>query len=161
MIFDGILNRTPIPAVRLNPALPPEFERALEKAMEKDRGMRYQSAAELRADLKRIQRALESGRTAPAHVPAQARPSSKRVLLAGGVVLALLITVGGIAWYQKHGSPHTVAVAAKPSVAVLPLHNLSAEPDSSYFSEGMTDEILPSSRRFKPSTWLRILRSLQ
>ena len=143
VIFDGILNRTPIPALRLNRALPAEFERVLEKALEKDRGMRYQSAAEQRADLKRIQRASESGRTAPAYVPPQARPSSKRVLLAGGALLALLIAVGGIAWnqYQKHGSPQTVAIAAKPSVAVLPLQNLSAEPDSSYFSEGMTEEI--------------------
>jgi eukaryotic-like serine/threonine-protein kinase len=143
VIFDGILNRTPVPALRLNPALPAEFERVVEKALEKDRGMRYQSAAELRADLKRIQRASESAHTTPAGVPPPVRPSSRRNLLVGGAVLALLITAGGIAWYQyqKHGASQTLAVAAKPSVAVLPLQNLSAEPDSSYFSEGMTEEI--------------------
>jgi serine/threonine protein kinase len=63
VIFDGIMNRAPVPALRLNPALPAEFERVLEKSMEKDRGLRYQSAAELRADLKRIQRGTDSGRT--------------------------------------------------------------------------------------------------
>jgi eukaryotic-like serine/threonine-protein kinase len=142
VIFDGIMNRTPVPARRLNPALPAEFERVLDKALEKDRGMRYQSAAELRADLKRIQRASESGRTAPASAVTLARPSSRRgLLLAGGAVLALLIAAGGIAWYQKHPVRRSAAVAAKPSVAVFPLQNLSAEPDSSYFSEGMTEEI--------------------
>ncbi len=61
VIFDGIMNRAPAPAVRLNPSLAAEFERVLDKALEKDPGLRYQSAAELRADLKRIQRNTESG----------------------------------------------------------------------------------------------------
>ena len=76
VIFDGIMNRSPAPALRLNPSLPAEFERVIEKAIEKDRGMRYQSAAELRADLKRIQRASESGRTAALDTQTQARPSA-------------------------------------------------------------------------------------
>ena len=139
VIFDGIMNRAPVPALRLNRALPAEFERVIEKALEKDRGMRYQSAAELRADLKRLQRASESARTIPMALPAEERARSKRGgLLAGAGVLVLLIAIGGIAWYQKH-SPG--AAAAKPSVAVLPLQNLSAESDSAYFSDGMTDEI--------------------
>jgi adenylate cyclase len=59
----------------------------------------------------------------------------------GATLLALLIAIGGIAWYVKHSPTHSEAVVTKPSVAVLPLQNLSAEPDSAYFSEGMTDEI--------------------
>jgi len=141
VIFDGIMNRAAAPALRLNPALPAEFERVLEKSLEKDRGLRYQSAAELRADLKRIQRASESGRTA-VDTRTQPRPRPKRgILFAGAAMLALLVAIGAIAWYEKLSSTHSATVAAKPSVGVLSLQNLSAEPDSAYFSDGMTDEI--------------------
>jgi eukaryotic-like serine/threonine-protein kinase len=142
VIFDGIMNRAPTPALRLNPALPAEFDRVLEKSLEKDRELRYQSAAELRADLKRIQRALDSARAAAVDTQSQVRPRSpSRIVFAGAAVLALLVAIGAIAWYEKHSPAHSEAVAAKPSVGVLPLQNLSAEPDSAYFSEGMTDEI--------------------
>jgi serine/threonine protein kinase/tetratricopeptide (TPR) repeat protein len=152
VIFDGIMNRAAIPAVRLNPALPAEFEHVLEKSLEKDRALRYQSAAELRADLKRVQRGSESSRT---NVTASAAGSSagrggarsKRgiVFATVGLVVLLAAIAAGIAWYEKHSRAQSssggAAVAAKPSVAVLPLQNLSAEPDSTYFSDGMTDEI--------------------
>ena len=142
VIFDGIMNRAPISALRLNPALPVAFEHVLEKSLEKDRSMRYQSAAELRTDLKRIQRSSDSGRTSSADTQTQAGPGSKRgILLAGLALLTLLIAIGGIVWYEKHFPAQTEVVAVKPSVAVLPLQNLSAEPDSTYFSDGMTDEI--------------------
>ena len=142
VIFDGIMNRAPASALRLNPALPAEFERVLEKSMEKDRDLRYQSAAEMRADLKRIQRASDSGRTPSVQTQTPVRPRSKRGLVfASLALLALLSAIGGIARYVKHSPSQPAAVAGKPSVAVLPLQNLSAEPDSAYFSDGMTDEI--------------------
>jgi eukaryotic-like serine/threonine-protein kinase len=61
-IFDGILNRTPIPLLRLNPEIPAELDRIINKSLEKDPGLRYQHAADLRSDLQRLKRDTESGR---------------------------------------------------------------------------------------------------
>ncbi len=144
VIFDGIMNRQPSSTLRLNPALPAGFDHVLEKSLEKDRDLRYQSAAELRADLKRIQRASDSGRTssASADTQTQARPRSRsRIVLVATAALILLVAIAGTVWVEKHPPAQSGAVADKPSVAVLPLQNLSAEPDSAYFSDGMTDEI--------------------
>src|SRR5438876_1156898 len=64
VIFDAILNRAPTPPVRLNPELPPRLEQIIDKALEKDRRLRYQAASDLRADLERLKRDTDSGRSA-------------------------------------------------------------------------------------------------
>src|SRR5208283_4878028 len=64
VIFEAILNRTPVTPVRLNSRLPVELERIISKALEKDRNLRYQGAGEIRADLQRLKRDTESGKSA-------------------------------------------------------------------------------------------------
>ena len=72
-VFDGILNRAPIAPVRLNPEIPAEFERIINKAIEKDAALRYQHAADLRADLQRLKRDSDSGRRVPTATESAAR----------------------------------------------------------------------------------------
>jgi len=73
-VFDAILNRAPIAPVRLNPALPAKLEEIINKALEKDRKLRYQSAAEMSVDLRRLQREIESARAG--NVPAYSSQDS-------------------------------------------------------------------------------------
>src|SRR5947207_8238391 len=70
VVFDAILNRNPIPAARLNPAIPLDLDRSIDKALEKERRFRYQHASEIRTDLERLRRDLSSARSIP-----EARPS--------------------------------------------------------------------------------------
>jgi eukaryotic-like serine/threonine-protein kinase len=75
-IFDAILNRTPVAPVRLNPEIPAELEHIISKALEKDKKLRYQHAADIRTDLQRLKRDTESGRTAVATVDEPVSSSS-------------------------------------------------------------------------------------
>ncbi len=79
VIFDAILHKAPVSPVRLNPQLSPEFERLLNKALEKDRDLRYQHASEMRTDLKRLLRDTDSGRIATASDAVILSPGETRV----------------------------------------------------------------------------------
>ena len=108
VIFKAILDGTPTPAVRLNPDLPAELERIINKALEKDRDVRCQSAAEIRADLKRLKRDTDSGKaprsslataatTTKSAAPAQRFWSGWAVLFAAVVIVAGVL-VGWLRW---------------------------------------------------------------
>src|SRR5271163_1064884 len=106
VIFDAILNRPPVAPLRLNSALPVALEQVISKALERDRKLRYQSAADLGADLRRVKRETESTRTVLPQGAAESPPHSRRWgVYLGGVVLLALLAIGGVLWYQKHPAP--------------------------------------------------------
>ena len=81
VIFEAILNRAPVPPVRLNPEVPAKLEEIINKALEKDRELRYQNASDIRADLKRLKRDTDSGRSA---VAVEAAPTTAPGATASG-----------------------------------------------------------------------------
>jgi serine/threonine protein kinase/tetratricopeptide (TPR) repeat protein len=132
-IFDGILHRAPVAPVRFNDEIPEELERIINKALEKDRDLRYQHASDLRADLKRLKREtsgrsvfqpaaepdgheastpskrVSSGRRKPASAAAVATaeagtPRSSKSLIVSAVILAILLFVGGAYYWRSRAS---------------------------------------------------------
>jgi tetratricopeptide (TPR) repeat protein len=102
IIHDAILNRTPVPAARLNAALPPKLEEIISKALEKDRQLRYQSAAEMRADLQRLKRDIESGRSLAASPAAAPANRFSRWMVLAPILLA---AVGGAYFLLRQRAP--------------------------------------------------------
>jgi len=76
VVFEAIMNRPPVPPVRLNPELPPRLEEMISKALEKDRNLRYQVAAEMRSDLKRLKREMDSDQSSHSRFAAAGTPIS-------------------------------------------------------------------------------------
>ena len=146
VIFHEILDRDPIPAIRLNPDLPPKIEDIVNKALEKDLVLRYQSAAEMRADLQRLNRDFAIGKGARASPPATEGPASRTVWLRSRS--ALLVLAGTflmmLALFATHVGGWRDRLLGTPSIhsiAVLPLENLSREREQEYFADGMTDQL--------------------
>jgi eukaryotic-like serine/threonine-protein kinase len=102
-VFDGILNRTPVTPLRLNPALPPKLDDIIGKSLEKDRELRYQSATELVSDLKRLRRDTESGRE-PAHTSGSVQVSSAEVPAARSEHASGSSVLGAAARQHKTGT---------------------------------------------------------
>jgi serine/threonine protein kinase/tetratricopeptide (TPR) repeat protein len=149
-IFKSILDAAPAPAVRLNPDVPADLERIINKALEKDRNLRYQSAADVRSDLARLKRDLDSGRVSGASaatVSSQTvvssasvtKPSSPPKYVFLGVVAVVLIAAGILAAYFLRGKPQASKI---DSVAVLPFVNATGDPGNEYLSDGLTESLI-------------------
>jgi len=128
VIFDAILNRAPASPLRLNPDLPPHFEDVLNKLLEKDRDLRYQSAAEVRSDLKRLRRDSESGTVTAASSGLHRRPPlTPKKKLPGWLIPAILliIVVAGIGFVLSRRSH---ALTERDSILITDFVNTTADP---------------------------------
>jgi len=142
VIFEAILNRAPTSPARLNPELPPKLEEIINKALEKDRELRYQSAAELRTDLKRLKRETESGKTAASSSALATSPKWWRTkTVPGAAVVALLALLGAGGWIYRANSRSGEVI---DSVAVMPFVNGSGDPSMEYLSDGITESLINS-----------------
>jgi serine/threonine protein kinase len=125
VVFDQILNKAPVAPVRLNPDVPGELERIINKCLDKDRDLRYQSASELRTDLKRLRRDADSGRSAAPAAEAssstQWRPHNR---LAAVAVVSLLALLVAWLWWDVVRTPPP---ETEKSIAVLPLETLGGD----------------------------------
>jgi len=139
VVFDAVLNRAPAPPARLNPDVPPRLEEVLNKALEKDRKLRYQNASDLRADLQRLKRDSESdvsGDRSPVLAITKRRSFAAMLLIALGSLLLAAMSVGLYLYLGRGG--------AIDSVAVLPFVNASGNPDTEYVSDGVTENLINS-----------------
>ena len=132
-VIDAILNRDPIPAMRVNPGLPPGLEGVINKALEKDRNLRYQSAAEMRTDLQRLKRDTDSGHassvssgtvSAAKEVAAAQNRRLWKVIIPPAVLLVAAVVAGGL-YYRSH---QTKQLTDKDTVVLADFTNTTGDP---------------------------------
>jgi len=146
VIFHAILERAPASPVRVNPDLPVNLEGIINKALEKDRELRYQHAADMRADLKRLKRDTESGHALT--VDERTRPARRKIVagLAAGAVI-VTAAIGAFVHYrspQGSESAPTPAAVVSPvrTLAVLPFQDVSGQSGGEAWGIGITDAII-------------------
>jgi eukaryotic-like serine/threonine-protein kinase len=127
VITEAILNRTPVAPVRLNPNLSPKLEEVINKALEKDRKLRYQSAADIRTDLQRLKRDSDSGRAATER--GESKPAAKSTrfrwgMVTGATILVIGLVVGGWLLYSRKAR----ALTAKDTIVLADFTNTTGDP---------------------------------
>ncbi|HXY02641.1 MAG TPA: protein kinase, partial [Terriglobales bacterium] len=125
MVFDAILNKTPASPVLLNPDLPHRLGEIINKALEKDRALRYQNAVDIRTDLQRLRR--DVGSLYSVSQPAEARTA-----------------LGGLSRFTEAREKSSTGKQSKAidSLAILPLENASGDPETEYLSDGIAETLI-------------------
>jgi eukaryotic-like serine/threonine-protein kinase len=157
VVFDAILNRTPLPPTRVNPEIPPQLEETIGKLLEKDRKLRTQTASDLNAALKRLKRDVDSGRLAaatsstgwvtsaatPTSGAAAAAPAARRKIwpLAAAGIAGAVVIGAAVAWWALHRSTAPAPQSGPKSVAVFPLQNIASDKDANFLTFALSDEI--------------------
>ncbi len=146
VIFAEILTKEQLSPAKLNPDLPDGLEQVISKALEKDREVRYQSAREMLADLRRTLRDSDSGRPSTSSrtmaLPPPSQPAKREWLNPRTLLKFLLPIVGlALAWYFFSGRTESIHEIER-SIAVLPFENLGGDPQDDYFSDGLTEDII-------------------
>ncbi|HVI09393.1 MAG TPA: protein kinase [Candidatus Binatia bacterium] len=173
VICEAIMNRAPVPLVRFNREIPPRLEDIINKALEKDRNLRYQHASEMRGDLQRLKRDTESGRTplpsadasdaprpqshsgygiaaSPAAISSAAAPSSvaPAIFPWGRIAIAAsaiaVLAVAFFFWQHKPSAVPAATQSASTTIAVLPFQNLVGDKDTDFLRLALPDEIANS-----------------
>ena len=128
VVAEAILNRKPVAAVRLNPNVSAKLEEVINRALEKDRNLRYQHAADMRAELQRLKRDTESGHTtgtAEAKLrPATASPGSRWMAIAAVAVVAVALGVGGWLFFARR----VHALTEKDTIVLADFRNTTGDP---------------------------------
>jgi eukaryotic-like serine/threonine-protein kinase len=158
LVTEAILNRDPVAPIQINPNIPPALQEIIRRALEKDRNLRYQSAADMRAELQRLKRDTESGRRVAEEDTESVKISTTKRLSASGRQSTQISSV-------RTPSPRPRRVAKMiDSLAVLPFENTSGDSEHEYLSDGITGSLInvlatiPKLRVLAQSTVVRYRR---
>ena len=128
VIVDAILNRTPVPAARINPDVPPELQRIVEKCLEKDRALRYQHASDIHADLQRVRRDTVSRRSLASGAPMTHHATG--IGRRAAVIVSTSIAALALAWtgYQQFRVPPAPQLTDKDTIVLADFSNTTGDP---------------------------------